>query len=406
MILGPYGGLVWFDPLSGDRSAADLRVQSYRRKPALTWWQGDVADGVGFGEDVIDNSSYQQVAVVQGGNGLKADLHEFDLTPWGTALITAYYPVIWDASAVRGSRRQVVFDAVVQEIDIPTGLVLFQWDSLDHVPVTDSYEGPPSQRTSPYDYFHVNSAAPDDDGDILISGRNTWAAYKLSHQTGAIVWTLGGKHSSFKIANGVSWAVQYDVRVQSQGDTVVTLFDDGAGPPNVERESRAISLRLDLTSMTATEAAQYVHSPGILTTYEGNFQELPGGDAFVGWGQRPYFTEFNSRGQVVFDARIIGPNGGYRTYKFPWAGTPQTPPTIATSRHRRRVHVYASWNGATSVAAWRVLGGSSASSLRPVRTATKTSFETEITVRRHRYLAVEALGPSGQILGTSAAVRP
>ncbi len=63
------------------------------------------------------------------------------------ALITAYYPVYRNESSVHGPKRGIVFDAVVQEIDIPTGLVIFQWDSLDHVPLTASYR-PRRRRTA------------------------------------------------------------------------------------------------------------------------------------------------------------------------------------------------------------------------------------------------------------------
>ena len=102
---------------------------------------------------------------------MSADLHDFQITPRGTALLTAEYPVKWDASSVRGATRQeTVFDSVVQEIDIPTGLVLFQWDSLDHVPVTDSYASPPSAE-DPFDYFHLNSVQQDFDGNLVISAR-------------------------------------------------------------------------------------------------------------------------------------------------------------------------------------------------------------------------------------------
>src|SRR5205807_6396682 len=141
------------------------------------------------GQDVIYDSTYSPVATVRGANGVAADLHEFQLTPYGTALITGYEPVYWDASAVHGRGREIVLDSVVQEIDIPTGLVLFQWDSLDHVPVTDSYEPLPRQDAkirNPYDYFHVNSIQPDSGGTLIISGRNTWAAYKVSGQNGAV----------------------------------------------------------------------------------------------------------------------------------------------------------------------------------------------------------------------------
>ena len=145
MIVDPVGGLIWFSPVPAGQRASDLRVQRYLGKPVLTWWQGLSGAGLGFGKDVIYDSSYRQIATVNGANGFPADLHEFEITAQNTALITTYQPVYWDASGVRGGKkRQIVVDSVVQEIDIPTGLLLFQWDSLDHVPVTDSYVRPPS----------------------------------------------------------------------------------------------------------------------------------------------------------------------------------------------------------------------------------------------------------------------
>src|SRR5207248_2986411 len=167
------------------------------------------------GQDVIYDSTYTPVAAVRGANGVAADLHEFQLTPSGTALIIGYYPVYWDARAVHGLKREIVLDSVVQEIDIPTGLVLFQRDSLDHAPLSDSYETIPQQTVKdhdPFDYFHANSVQLDDDGSLLISGRNTWAVYKVDHRSGAVIWTLGGRRSSFKLGPGSPFAFQHDVR--------------------------------------------------------------------------------------------------------------------------------------------------------------------------------------------------
>ena len=79
---------------------------------------------------------------------------------------------------------------MAQEIDIPTGLVLFQWDSLDHVPLSAGYTQAARAAHiangigNPYDYFHINSIALDRDGNLLISARNTWAVYKVNHHTG------------------------------------------------------------------------------------------------------------------------------------------------------------------------------------------------------------------------------
>jgi hypothetical protein len=409
MIIDPSGNLVWFHPVPAGDMAADLRVQMMGPPPArpvLTWWQGYSGAGLGEGEDVIDDSSYRQIAVVRAGNGLYADLHEFRLTPQGTALITAYYPVYWNASDVHGASRQIVLDSVVQEIDIKTGLVLFQWDSLDHVPLTDSYETMPKSSGSPYDYFHVNSIQQQPDGDLVISARNTWAAYEIDPQTGAVVWTLGGKHSSFKLGAGVQFAFQHDVLVHTKDHLTVTLFDDGGGVggPRIHAQSRAIRVALDGKQKTATLVAQDLHTPALTANFEGNVQALPGGNQFVGWGQQPYFSEFDSSGQMVFDARFVGNNSSYRAYRFQWTGTPATPPTVAASTSGATTNVYASWNGATQASAWRVLAGASASALSAVLTAPKKGFETQIAIPAEPYVAVQALNRAGQVLGTSATV--
>ena len=407
MILGPDGGVVWFKPLSGSESAADFRVQSYRGEPVLTWWQGHVTAGGGVGEDVIYNTAYQQIAVLHAANGLSADLHEFEITPQGTALITAYYPVFWDASSVHGSPRQIVLDSVVQEIDIPTGLVLFQWDSLDHVPLNDSYGKLPMRGSGhPYGYFHVNSVELDRDGDLVVSARITRAAYKISHQTGAVIWRLGGKHSSFKLGPGASFAFQHDVRVRSNNDLFVTMFDNGAGPPTVHTQSRGLKLMLDLKHMTARRVAEHDHAPPLLSNFEGNFQQLPNRDDFMGWGQQPYFTEYDPRGRLIFDGRFVDANSNYRAYRLPWSGAPVTLPAVTAAKHGRMTVVYASWNGATAVASWRVLGGGSLAALRTAATAPKRGFETSITIAAQRYMAVQALDGSGNVLATSPVAAP
>lgn len=405
MIFDPYGNLLWFKPLSGDDSASDFRVQTYQGQQVLTWWQGDVTAGIGLGEDVIYNDAYQQIAVVQGANGLQSDEHEFQLTPQGTALITAYYPVMMSATSVHGPSSQVVFDAVVQEIDIPTGNVLFQWDSLDHVPLSWSYSNVPPSSHQPYDYFHVNSIARDDDGNLLISGRNTWAAYKVSHQTGATIWELGGKHSSFKLAPGTYWAFQHDVRPRARGDQYITLFDDSAGPPTIHPESRGLKLELNLKSMTAKQVTAYLPSPSISTNFEGNVQQLPNFDDFVGYGQQPYMTEYSSSGKILFDARFVSGTPSYRAYRFQWSGNPWNTPAVAASPHGSTMTVYASWNGATHIRSWRVLAGSSATSLRSVKTVLKGGFETAITVGAQNYVEVEPLDWSGHVLSKSAVTK-
>jgi hypothetical protein len=319
-----------------------------------------------------------------------------------------------DASAVNGAASEVVLDSVVQEIDIPTGLVLFEWHSLDHVPVTASYTSPPNAPKKkgkkplpnfvwdPFDYFHVNSVALDGDGNLVISARNTWSVYKVDRHTGAVIWALGGKASSFRLGTGASFAFQHDVRVRASGDQLLSMFDDGAGPPYVHSQSRALELRLNLKQKTATVVTQHLHSPPLLASFEGDDQQLPDADDFVGWGQQPYFSQFNAKGKLVFDARFVGSNLTYRAYRFAWSGTPATPPAFAVSRHGRKMTVYASWNGATNVAGWRVFAGSRPSKLPAVATAPKRGFETAINASARPYVAVEALDAKGRPLARSA----
>jgi hypothetical protein len=69
--------------------------------------------------------------------------------------------------------------------------------------------------------------------------------------------------------------------------------------------------------------------------------------------------------------------------------------------------LYASWNGATNISSWRVLAGSSPSTLAPLTSATRTGFETAIALPHGAgaYAAVQALDAQGAVIGASAAVR-
>jgi hypothetical protein len=407
MIMDGHGRLVWFQPVPTGEVATDLKVQSYRGQPVLTWWQGVIAKlGVGFGTDEIYSSSYQPIALVTAGNGYKADLHDMQITPQGSAFITAYSIVNADLSSAAGPRQGILLDSVLQQIDINTGLVMFEWHADGHVPLWDSYTTP-SSTGQPWDYFHINSVSLDSwgDGNFIISSRNTWAAYEISHHAGQILWRLGGKRPSFKMGAGTGTAWQHDVRWQP--DHTLTAFDDGAAPKE-HSQSRVIRERIDWAHRTVTLIGRDVRTPALLTGSQGNDQVLPNGNSFVGWGEDPYFTEFSPAGQILFDAHIPAPGQSYRAYQFPWNATPTDPPAIAVrSAGTGNVTVYASWNGATGISDWRILGGATPATLSPLATAAQTDFETAILLQsRAGYFAAQALGPASQVLGTSKAIQP
>ncbi|WP_249011728.1 arylsulfotransferase family protein [Conexibacter sp. DBS9H8] len=397
MILNPRGQLVWYapTPLASNELITDFRVQQLDNAPVLTYFEGTQSNGVGSGEGIIDNTHYQQIATVHAGNGLPMDLHAFRVTNAGDAWIIADTP-LW----LPGVHRPVLND-FIQEIDIKTGLVLYQWDALDHLNPNGSYLYGPKVPGRIQDPFHINSISFAPDGDPVISMRNMSAMYKIDPTTGAILWELGGRHSSFKMGPGTVTAFQHDLVVNPGG--ALTIFDDGAGPPVVHPQSRGIEIRLNDTTMTATLVRQVTHTPKLLAFFEGSVQELPAGRWFVGWGEQPYFSEYNARGQMIFDAHFAAPSGSYRAYRFAWSGQPLTPPALAVGQVKGVPVLWASWNGATDVNQWRILAGPSPTRLAEVRRFSDSGFETEMrSPRPGPYFEVQALTGAGAVLGTSA----
>jgi Arylsulfotransferase (ASST) len=400
LIFDDAGNVVWFRPLASKTDVIlNFRPQVYLGKPVLTWWEGVVVNGVGQGYAFIVDSSYTTVARVAAGNGLKADPHEFLLTPQGTALLTAYKAVPADLSSVGGPVAGMVYDSIVQEVDVHSGQVLFEWHSLDHVPLTDSFA--PAAPVSPFDYFHVNSIGVDLDGNLVVSARNTSAVYSLDRKTGAVRWRLGGRSSDFTLGPEAPFMWQHDARMHPDG--TLTLYDDG--PSASSPQSRAIRLGLDLGSMRADLLQAYPHPTPLLSTAMGNAQVLPGDAVFVGWGTEPYITEFAPTGEVRFDAMFTGGAWNYRAFRAPWTGTPASKPVVAVTKHGARLDVYASWNGSTETAYWRVEAGRSAASLAPVKTVPRLGFETRIQVPATAgLLSVSALDGARRVLATSRTV--
>lgn len=403
MIFDSAGRLVWFHPLRAGEDAADLRTQTFRGKNDLTWWQGrTLALGYGLGEDVVANANYKTVTVVRAGNGLQADEHEFDVTSGGAAWILAYSPVKAGLTAAGGPADGVAVEGVIQEIDVHTGLVMWEWHSLGHVSVAESYSKLPAAPTAPYDYFHINSLQVDHHGNILTSARNTWGIYYIDGRTGAILWRLGGKRTSFKLGSGVGFAYQHNAMLLRGGD--ISVFDD-EGAPAVDPPSRGEIIKLDRRTKTAKLAGALVRTIGpVTTTSQGDVEALPGGNWMVGWGGLPNFTEFNSHGQLLYDAQLPSGENSYRVYRLPWSGQPSQPPTLSEVTAGGTSTVYASWNGATTATAWQLLSGPDPAHLSAVSSTPWGGFETTIPAPGAAYYQVRALSASGKVLATSKAI--
>jgi hypothetical protein len=403
MILDRHGQLVWFRQLTPPDVAANLRIQRYRGKRTLTWWQGPVtAQAFGLGEGVIADSSYRTIATVHAGNGYAMDIHEFTLTGGGHALFTVYKPVLVHLPGAPSGKLSPLLDSIVQEVDIRTGLVVWEWHALGHIPLGESYATPANSAS--YDAFHINSIQPLARGRVLISARDTSAIYEVDRASGRIVWTLGGKASSFRLGPGARFWFQHDA--QALPCNRISLFDDEAGPPQKAPSSRGLVLKLDMRRRTV-RVARELHRPGETSAQsEGSLQTRPGGNLFAGFGAQPFFSEFSPSGRLLFDASLPQDDGSYRAYTFRWSAKPRTRPDVAVRRTgRSTVSVYASWNGATAVRRWQVLAGLPAGRLWPVASAARRSFETRIDVSGSgTRFAVRALGARGRVLATSTTV--
>jgi hypothetical protein len=404
MILDDRGQVVWFHPLRGPYGRTmNFEAQTYQGRDVLTWGQTP-------GEYVIFDSSYREIARFTAANGYNGDHHEFLISPQDTALITIYNAVPRDLSSVGGSRSGVVWQGIVQELDIQTGEVLFEWQSLEHVGLEETYVTPSEDHYPGIDYFHINSIDVEpDDNNLLVSARETSAVYKIDRKTGEVIWRLGGKKSDFEMGPGTRFAFQHDARRLPDG--TISIFDNGSlvfenGTPKAVEESRAIVLEVDERKMKATLVREYTHPDKQYADAAGNMQVLPNGNAFVGWGRALAVSEFSKDGELLFDFRVSPENRSYRAFRFSWSGRPSDQPAALAERtSENELEVYASWNGATEVERWEVLAGPDPGRLESLGQVPREGFETAMVVQTSEpYVAVQAKHRSGRVLGASTPV--
>jgi hypothetical protein len=228
---------------------------------------------------------------------------------------------------------------------------------------------------------------------------------------------LGGTDSSF-ILDGFNFSKQHDAQfIQENSTTTVISFLDNASAINSEITnpySSALIVALDMsaTPMVARVIQRWVRPDRELSRLRGNFQSLPGGNAFICWSDRSYISEHSSDGRLLFEARFKSdPVATYRAYKFNFTGHPADSPTLTvynfgTSPRTSTTVGYVSWNGATEVERWNFYrGGDSTVQPQFLGSAAKSSFETIHYFQEYEeWVFAEAIAADGHILGASPAV--
>ena len=306
-------------------SANDFKVQpngmlSYARVTGIAG-----AVGIAPTVEIVMDSTFAVVDSFQCGNGYTADFHEFTLLPNGHAIMMAYDPQVVDMSQLvpGGKPNAVVYGSIIQELDAAKQVV-FQWRSWDYIPITDCYD---VLTGTTFDYIHVNSIDVDNDGNLIVSCRETAEILKVDHITGDIIWRWGGKHNQFTFIGDHSgnapnfFSYQHDVRRIANGD--ITMMDNGN--QHVPPYSRAAEYALDESAMTATLVWEYRHTPDIFDPAAGNVQRLPGGNTLIGWGTSNFLgvgnqalTEVRPDKSLALEMTLPKGLFSYRARKYPW----------------------------------------------------------------------------------------
>ncbi|KAK4506138.1 hypothetical protein PRZ48_004103 [Zasmidium cellare] len=434
MILDMRGSPVWASTKRYGQ-VYNLQVQTYKGKEYLTFWGGnDAVGGHGIGEYFMLDQHYNEQYRIHAANDLGADLHVFTITEQDTALISIYQKIVADVSSVDANRGTAwIWDSVFQELDIETGELVFQWRASTHIPVQNSFtDMNKATEEDPWDVYHINSVEKDEKGNYLVSIRFLRAILYISGETGKVLWQLGGAANSFHdLSDGQATTLigQHDAHWwKEEGRAFVTVFDNqGDWYHSGDPQSKGKRIEVDLNEMTA-RLDQSFTDPFI--NIRRSYQTLPNGNVVLGWGFNGVVSEFSPDGQLLCDAYMqpsstfgSGDVQSYRNLKFNWIGFPDTKPSLLLEGSK----LYISWNGATEVATWLLLGSDEHAgdyatgapvqaehedpkkrSIEDALLMPKQGFETEYQIYKddglRRYVRVVGLDREGTPLGTSNVV--
>jgi hypothetical protein len=395
MITTAEGELVWWYSPEDQRAVANLLVTTLYGEPVLVWFEGEAPHTPGWflGDWVVVDAAYRQIARISAANGLQADVHDLELTPRGTAVLLAYQPLVRDATAQGGDERTIVLDGVVQEVDVATGDVLFEWHSLDHVPL--AWSAVPVPDNNLYDYAHINAIDATPSGDVLVTMRHADMVAEIDRRTGALEWVLGGPAATVDVVGADMSSFPHHARWI--GGERLSVFDNGvAAEPPV---SRGLTYQLDPVRGRASVVAEYVDHPPAYTETQGSLQHVgQAGVALVGWGELGRATvHATGGGPPIGRVELHAPS--YRVTVADWRGEPAHPPSVRVEDGT----VHLSWNGATEVASWELRPLDASGDDLPALVRRSSGFETSVPVPQTAVAAaVRARSTTGDLLVETA----
>lgn len=405
-ILRDNGDLVWSGYGAFSIWSTNFQAARWRGKDVLFSFEGDHNPGYGHGHGHITfvDQHYETIRELRAGNHKLVDKHEFHVVNEETGLIQIYQPVPRDLTPWGAKpEQQWIVNAIIQELDIATGKVLFEWSSLDHVtpdeailPINPGQAGAGYNSSDAWDYFHINSVDKDTSGNYLISARDACSVHKINGTDGSIIWRLAGTNSSFDLGDGVDFCFQHHARWLSQeGDEeVISLYDnsahgtehdDGSEVHTAPTSSGKI-IRVNTNTWKADLVQGFYPPDDLRSKSQGSTQILPGGNALVNWGSSGAVTEYKPDGTPIFHAYMDSGDLGvgvqnYRAFRFNWTGLPTEDPAIVSLKNADGTTAYVSWNGDTETRVWRFYEVTDEHGSREFIGETKReSFETSLHV--------------------------
>ncbi|KAJ5728676.1 uncharacterized protein N7483_003184 [Penicillium malachiteum] len=424
--VGPYiydndGVLVWAGPaLFDNRNTFDFRANlNMDGEPRLSFivaW--DIENGADRGNGVILDNHYQvEREVLPLVDVHDFNMHEFNIMDGGkTVLACVYRPTEISLEEFgRPEEKSWVVSGGFAEFNIETNELLTQWNSLDHLSLTESnmfHAWDVPQGAPGWDYVHANAVDKNEAGDYIISMRFTNTIYGVSGADGSIMWRLGGLESDF--TQDFTFSKQHDVKfVSSNGTHHVISFLNNASDErgNDENLSSVLFVELDTVAMNAHVLQRINRPDGDLTRLRGSAETLPNGNVFIGWSERGYQSEHAPNGDLLMTARFASSRySTYRAYKSEFIGRPLTPPDLVasvygTSNSDMSTIMHVSWNGATDVAGWNFYAQAYDRG-EPVFIghANKTDFETLYVVDGYMdWITAEAVDLKFRATGTRPA---
>ncbi|MGB3074001.1 MAG: aryl-sulfate sulfotransferase [Chitinophagales bacterium] len=313
---------------------------------------------------MVLDSNYNLIDSVQCKNGyeLETQGHDVMMYPDGHVFLMAYNIQTINMTAYGGISNAKVQGLVIQEQDANRDVV-FEWRSWDHFLFTDANSHTPLTNAT-VDYVHCNSVERDFDGNVLISSRNMDELTKINHETGAIIWRMGGENNQFTFVNDnipQHFSSQHDLRRLPNGHII--LFNNGNYlSPLI---SSAKEYALDEVNKVATLAWYYEHPDvngfHVYGGATGNAQRLPNGNTIIDWGLIipnvgiPNHTEVDANKNIDWEMTFDSPKQKcYRIHKYEWNPCSKITGYTMNAKKIGQDKATVSWGDATGASNYKV----------------------------------------------------